>query len=363
MQYLPSTFEERGVTVPFTSQAVVNARLRGPDIKHREFLLPGLSGGEGTYVIPFKALESLVELNLYDQALLERLTDAPTITPFDLRHMVRDVEAKGYGGVMKARAAKAEIQSEESIGLFNQCLLIVRALKLLSNDSHDMDIKVLITPEGQRLAKEQFRGYADKAGTTSDEIMRKLDTWARLIGTIGVKLADHPGYLRRNYIVLQAMVADMKDYLSKEPPEVQFMGRGVIDSAKMASDLALREMDACWTYEANIGNTLENSQTTMRDMEAHVQTLSWIMDGWQRLMHAWNGSGESFRGQRRKVLEMIYENLPILPKSILKADQADSLSGIREAQKGWVKANTDWRTAELDQEMVGRLQKYTKVDI
>ncbi len=82
--FLPSTFEERGVTVPFTTDVARNARLRGEVAEEREFLLPALSGGKGTYVVPFKALSGTIDLNLYDQALLEHLTDAQTFTPFEL---------------------------------------------------------------------------------------------------------------------------------------------------------------------------------------------------------------------------------------------------------------------------------------
>ncbi|HAE01658.1 MAG TPA: hypothetical protein DCG04_09405 [Rhodospirillaceae bacterium] len=362
MQYLPSTFDERGVNVPFTSEVVRNARLRGSTAKNREFLLPGLSGGEGTYVVPFKALSSLVDLNMYDQALLDGLNDLTAITPFDLRQVILDMDARGYGGVPRTRAAKREIKNAEDVRLFNQCLLIVRALKLLADDSLDLDLKVLITPEGQKLAKEQFRSYAEKSNTTPDEIMQKLERWARLTGTIGVKNADHPGYLRQTYIHMQAMTADIKEYLSKEPPEVQFMGRGINDSAKLTSEIANREMEKCWSFEQDIGTALTHADRTMKLMEEHVQTISWIIDGWPRLIEAWNESSESFRGQRRKVLEMIYENLPILPKSVLIGDQIDKLNGIRETQKGWVKANTDWRTEQLDQEMLGRLTQFKTVD-
>ncbi|MDF1749844.1 MAG: hypothetical protein P1V34_13315 [Alphaproteobacteria bacterium] len=362
MQYLPSTFEERGVNVPFTSDVVRNARLRGSSPKNREFLLPGLSGGEGTYVVPFKALPTLVELNLYDQTLVDNLEGLPSITPFDLRQVVLDMDARGFGGVPRTRAAKREIENAENVGLFNQCLLIVRALKLLAEDSLDLDLKVLITPAGQKLAKEQFKSYAEKSNTTPDEIMQKLEQWARLTGTIGVKNADHPGYLRQTYIHLQTMGADIKEYLTKEPPEVQFMGRGINESAKLTSEIANREMEKCWSFEHDIGKALANADKTMQAMQEHVQTISWIIDGWARLIEAWNESSESFRGQRRKVLEMIYENLPILPKSVLIGDQFDKLSGIRETQKGWVKANTDWRTEELDQEMLGRLTQFKTVD-
>ena len=55
--------------------------------------------------------------------------------------------------------------------------------------------------------------------------------------------------------------------------------------------------------------------------------------------------------------------MPILPKAVLAGKQADILSGIRETQKSWVKANMDWRTEELDQEMIQRLSAFEIVEI
>ena len=81
------------------------------------------------------------------------------------------------------------------------------------------------------------------------------------------------------------------------------------------------------------------------------------------MMDAWDESADSFRSQRCKVLEMIYENIPILPKDLLGKGDLEKVSNIREQQKGWVKANTDWRTAEIDTEMMNRLSAYKTVDM
>lgn len=361
--HLPNSFEERGVAVPFETEAIRNARLRGESAKRREALLPGLSGGDGTYVVPYKALPELVELTLYDRALYAAIEEQhDELAPMDMRQIVLEVDAQGYGGVDRTKAAKQELSYADTVAIFNQCLLIVRALKLLADDSLDMDVKVLITPEGQKRAKEHFRGYAQHAGTSSDEIMRKLEQWARLIGTIGVRHAEHVGYLRRDQLRLKGLTDDMRGYIEKEPPEAQFMGRGVIEAADLASEIIDEEVEACWAYETSIAKTLENAGPAMADLRKRIETISWVLDGWRRMMDAWDDSAETFRSQRRKVLEMIYENLPVLPKSILARNQLEKASVIREQQKGWVKANTDWRTEELDEEMLGRLQSYRKID-
>lgn len=359
--YLPNSFEDRGVTIPFTNEVIRNARLRGDDPEDREFLLPGLSGGDGTYVVPYDSLGDLIELNLYDRALVDHLRDAFTITPLDLRQAVLDIDAKGYGGVDKAKAAKQEIEYSGNVGIFNQCLLIVRAVKLLTDDSTDLDLKVLITPAGQKKAKEHFNSYAEKAGTSADEIMKKLEYWANLIGLIGVRGADHPGCLLKEQTRLLGLSGDLKAYLEKEPSEVQFMGNGVVKAAEVAGELVIEHMEKCWALEDDIGQTLENSAETMVTLKEQLDTVSWVLDGWQRMIDAWDESAESFRSARRKVIEMMYENIPILPRNILGGAHMEAVNLLREQQTGWVKENMDWRTNELDTEMVARLSQFQKV--
>lgn len=359
--YLPNSFEDRGVTIPFTNEVIRNARLRGEDPEEREFLLPGLSGGDGTYVVPYESLGDLIEMNLYDRALVDHLRDAFTITPLDLRQAVLEIDAKGYGGVDKAKAAKQELAYSENVGVFNQCLLILRALKLLAEGSAEMDLKVLITPEGQKKAKEHFTSYAEKAGTSADDIMKKLEFWANLIGLIGVRGADHPGCLLKEQSRLLSLSGDLRGYLEKEPSEVQFMGNGIVKAAEVASEIVTEHMEKCWALEDDIGQTLENSAETMDALKEQLDTVSWVLDGWQRMIDAWDESADSFRSARRKVLEMMYDNIPLLPRNILGNAHMETVNLLREQQSGWVKENMDWRTNELDSEMAARLSQFQKV--
>ena len=50
-RFWPASFAERGATVPFTTPLLAAARLRTRDGKDVEFLVPGLSGTKGIYVL------------------------------------------------------------------------------------------------------------------------------------------------------------------------------------------------------------------------------------------------------------------------------------------------------------------------
>lgn len=359
--YLPASFADRGVTIPFSADSIQNARLRGAIPSRREFLLPGLSGGDGTYVVPYRALNDLVEFNLYDRALYLALKDLGTLSPMAIRSIAMDIDSQGYGGLDKTDAAKADLKAAEMVAVYNQCLLIVRALDLLSSQGTDLNVAILITPDGQRRARQQFGEYARANGTTADEIMGTLETWAKLIGAVGARGTEHPGYLLKLLNRLDAMSLDLSEYTKNEPPETQFLGKAIVNAASIAHEITTQYMESCWRFEDTIEAALRDANGTLRQLTENLETISWVLDGWERMIEDWNGASDSFRTKRRTVLEVMYKNIPILPKSILGGAQFDAVNKIREQQTGWVKENVDWRTSELDDEMLSRLSKFRRI--
>ena len=72
-RFWPATFAERGATVPFTTPVLAAARLRSTQPERVEYLIPGLSGSKGTYVIPAKSVPEMFRLTVHDRALLEEM--------------------------------------------------------------------------------------------------------------------------------------------------------------------------------------------------------------------------------------------------------------------------------------------------
>lgn len=72
-RFWPVTFADRGATVPFTTPVLAAARLRSLGPEKVEYLIPGLSGSKGTYVIPAKAIPEMFKLTVHDRALLEEM--------------------------------------------------------------------------------------------------------------------------------------------------------------------------------------------------------------------------------------------------------------------------------------------------
>ena len=54
--YLPATFLERGVAVPFTTPMLAGTRARPSERGGTELLVPNPSGGTGVYILPWGSL-------------------------------------------------------------------------------------------------------------------------------------------------------------------------------------------------------------------------------------------------------------------------------------------------------------------
>ncbi len=67
-KYWPSTFEERGVVVPFTTPMLAYARARSDGKDGLEIIVPGLSGSSGVYIIGWASVRDVFRMTVHDRA-------------------------------------------------------------------------------------------------------------------------------------------------------------------------------------------------------------------------------------------------------------------------------------------------------
>jgi F0F1-type ATP synthase membrane subunit c/vacuolar-type H+-ATPase subunit K len=131
-RFWPATFAERGVTVPFTTPVLAAAKLRTLSPEKREFLIPGLSGSKGTYVVPAKAVPEMFKLTVHDRALLEEMERTQASSPYAIRMATLKVAGTGLAGAEAMNAAKAVLAAAENQELVTRLFVVVRALEQLS---------------------------------------------------------------------------------------------------------------------------------------------------------------------------------------------------------------------------------------
>src|SRR5690242_6107211 len=89
--YLPITFIERGVLVPFTTPILAGTRARPNERSGAELLVPNLSGGRGVYVLPWGSIHGLCRPTVHDRRLNQKVERLRTVTPGTIRQAAREV--------------------------------------------------------------------------------------------------------------------------------------------------------------------------------------------------------------------------------------------------------------------------------
>lgn len=111
--FLPATFLERGVTVPFTSPQLNGARARPGERAPLELIIPNPSGGRGVYILPLEGIHDFCPLTINDRRLTDAIAKLRGVTPDTIRHVARDVAAEGLAGRGAVAAAKQAQKNDE----------------------------------------------------------------------------------------------------------------------------------------------------------------------------------------------------------------------------------------------------------
>lgn len=274
-----ATFQERGVSVPFTTPALAGARVRH-DARHGLVLLvPNPSSGRGIYVVPWSGLRDMCNPTLHDGILHDAVaaSQAGSITPGVIRAAARQVAAAGAAGRAAHAAAVKAIQAEAE----------------------------------SRQATTHYLLYALAAQTKVQASAMEVAALAGIVDEIGVGLhaarADIPVRLGQ----LKALRAELAAWSN--------MGADDAGSASMAcgmADLAIRcgeqVLGAVQERAADAGSLLAEWRVQGDEVAAVFSRPAWVLDGWSLPCLLWRTASGVVA--RRAALVEISQMLVVLPK-------------------------------------------------
>jgi hypothetical protein len=105
--FMPTTFLERGVAVPFTTPLLAGARARPGGRNHLELIVPNPTGGAGVYILPWDDVAALCRPTVHDRQLSKAVASLRTVTPAMTRRVAREVAVVGLAGRGAAAAARS----------------------------------------------------------------------------------------------------------------------------------------------------------------------------------------------------------------------------------------------------------------
>lgn len=349
----PTTFLERGVSVPFTTPLLSGSRVRPAEREGLELAVPNPSGGRGQYVLPWAGLGELCRPTLHDRRIQEGVAALRGVTPGSIRRVGRLVAAEGLAG-RKAQeaAAQAEARDGEARLLANFHLLLNLVRKVEPPGLEAVPPEREQPAELERRAKRAVAHVAPRLGMEADRVATMLEELATILAGIGLGPDAKQARLPRALARLVALREDMEAWGAQRSDE----SATAADLIRAAVALTVTcTMTTLADARALVVNPIGLLQRWRADPEAVARTIArpeWLLDGWDAICLIWQEAAGP--AAQRAALNEMAQLAPIVPK---EAGEWVGNSVVAEATivfRRMVELNHDWRSGLHVVDLVAR---------
>jgi hypothetical protein len=354
----PATFQDRGISIPFTTPLLSQARLRRNAESRFEFLLPNFTAGKGVYVLPMKGLSSTMTLTMHDRMLFEEIEALESHSPELVRIAVLGVQATGICGADAATHAAELLEQDGQFLVLTQFILVTELLKLVGIGAADLMGPGMTTDDSKRMARKALAKVAGMVGIPPDDLAMRVDDLGAVVAPVGLPQCPRMGRLRQVTQRVQLFADQMQDWSELELSDAGPLGAHCAAVARHTLGLVQQRLtrldDMCQDAMAIV----HDAPRLRGEMADQVTRIAWLLDGWDFLLILWENVQNANPGARREMVGEISRLLPVVPREevapVLTA--ALDIETINRLQRRWVRGNQDWRTGVLDLDAVMRLE-------
>jgi hypothetical protein len=354
--FAPSTFEDRGAAVAFTTPVLAQTRVRKDSREQLEVLVPNLSEGRGVYVVPWKSLPLAFPMTVHDRMLHDLIAKGEGCSPDDIRKAVLQSARCGLAGNHAVEAAEAALRDDDEQRLLINYQLIVEALKAVGLESTEILRAGLASVEGQRLTRDLMSKAAHSLALEPTELYSRIAELAVYVESIGVLTSPKPARLRRLMRDLQGFRDSMTDWATDNVSEAAPIGGFCAEVAEHTINHARNVMKQLDQSVASFETLIRQWDTKRLLVRKAATRLSWLLDGWEYLIALWADSVTKSRHEQDLAVHDIFRVIPLLPKDETRLDQAMAAEKLLQANRRSVRAYVDWRSGQLDVDLVMRIE-------
>ncbi|MBV8888577.1 MAG: hypothetical protein JO305_02805 [Alphaproteobacteria bacterium] len=352
---LPTSFAERGASVPFTTPLLAHARVRQGWRGRFELVILSFAGGAGHYVVPWQIAPDLVPMTAHDRLLHQEVLSRAAINPQGVREAALAVAETGLAGPDVAEAAQRAMAAENEAKLLDKSSLMVQVIAAVDETKAAALTPVISQPEGPPRIREAFFSLGERVSLDPEAFDRRLSELSQFSYLVGTAENPAPGRLRRLLAQLDEFqtsiaawgaqhlgtAAEHAAYCANAAGRTLLVGGAALGDFEAALD-SPREVVAEWGTRA-------------RAVARAAARLAWVVDGWETITIAWFAADSE--STQIDALAQIVPAVPILPRDEAKLDEESGAAGpIEGRRRGWVRTSQDWRTGEPDSEIVQRLE-------
>jgi len=353
-----SRFQSEGVAIEFTTPVLTSARVRPSDSDKLEVIIADLGGGRGQYVVPMRHLGKVVTLTVHDRTLCEEILHRNAHSPDEIRRAMLTVARMGLAGQRAAKTARQTIEDEQKERLLTTVCLIHRVIaqdgRKPAGDPAMPSLSALASGGNRGQVKQLLANMARSAGLSPDTVYSVLEEWGGIVGAVGVPGMPMECRLRRLGGQVFDLASQLRLWAEDEISHVGDRARAVAEHADRIGAAAEREVAAIDAFSARMHEVVPSWKTAREDLRAAVAKLAWTMNGWEGHLRRWREAAQTSREDQQRVVAAMLASLPQVAESTLPDGWHDDGAARRGTRK--VQAHQDWKTGQIDFDVVRRLE-------
>jgi len=355
--YLPSTFEDRGTSAPFTTPMFAMSRVRPDDRQGLVLLLPSFGGTDGSYVVPWSAVQDIGGMSTHDRALHEEILASKAISPDQMRTAAFKVAMTGLAGPVAAEAAKKAVAEDKKKIEETHILLILALLTSSGMTTQELMQTNPETDEWRVKTKAMLEKAAADYGITIDQIYDRIGELSETLAPVGLAISRQEARLRQLLQSLGEFRQSISEWGEADVSEWA-------DFALYAAAVADLTLDMAGTMFRKLDNGVQDIGLVVREwpvqgpLAKHMATrLSWLLDGWDFIIELWRSLAEAPIEEQRDGVANLMRVLPLIPRNESEEDDDEAKKRHELFQRKRLQAHIDWRTGKYDVELVSRIEQ------
>ena len=131
--------------------------------------------------------------------------------------------------------------------------------------------------------------------------------------------------------------------------------RLVAAQADRVGKAAEQEIAAIDGFIERMHTVVPGWQTAREELRAAVAKLAWTMNGWELNLRRWRAAAQTSHDDQQRVVAAIRATMPQESEQMIPDGWNDDDSGARRGTRK-VQAHQDWKTGQIDFDMVRRLE-------
>ncbi|MBK1840376.1 hypothetical protein JHL17_23515 [Azospirillum sp. YIM B02556] len=356
IEYAPSTFEERGAAVAFTTPLLSQTRVRRGDRSKLEVLIPSLSQGLGIYVVAWRAVPDMVSMTMHDRYLHDLIVKEDACSPYEIRRATLKAARRGLAGPQAAQAARRVLEEDDEQGTLTHYLLILAILKAVGLESPEMLKAGIDTDEGQRLTRQLMTRAAESLRMDATLLYARLADVAAVAAPVGLARSPRTGRLARGLNDLKSFRDSMTAWAQDVPSDAGPVAEFCAAVAQHSIDIGDTVLGDFHRRIEAIGPLLRDWDDAFIRVRGQAARMAWLLDGWSHITGAWEVAQGEDRQQQAATVNDLFRILPLLPRREAGRDFVEDAKQVKVVHRRSVRMLEDWRMGRMDIDAIRRIE-------